>query len=143
MLIFQERSDGTVGRQAVAEARNFSQTRQEFLASAAASEKKEQVVMARPHVVSNTLPLLTLEPLSPTCLVCGKAAHIAYHTQRTVTTLTGRHRLHLTVRRCAFPACSRYHQPYRSEAEGAWALPHGEYGLVELTQKNVLPKLGN
>jgi hypothetical protein len=70
-----------------------------------------------------------LSPLSPTCLLCGKAAHIAYHTQRTVTTLTGRHRLHLAVRRCIFPECPHYHQPYRPEAEGAWALPHGEYGL--------------
>ncbi len=25
--------------------------------------------------------------------------------------------------------CVRYHQPYRPEAEGAWALPHGEFGL--------------
>ncbi len=37
--------------------------------------------------------------------------------------------MHLAVRRCAFPECPRYHQPYRPEAEGAWALPHGEYGL--------------
>lgn len=66
-------------------------------------------------------------PLSTTCLVCGNAAHIAYHTQRTITTLTGRHRLHLAVRRCISPECSRYHRPYRPE--GAWALPHGEYGL--------------
>jgi MULE transposase domain len=61
--------------------------------------------------------------------MCGKAAHIAYHTQRTVTTLEGRHCLHLAVRRCTSPECPRYHQPYRPEAEGAWALPHGEYGL--------------
>jgi hypothetical protein len=33
------------------------------------------------------------------------------------------------VRRCTSPACPRYHQPYRPEAAGAWALPHGEYGL--------------
>lgn len=33
------------------------------------------------------------------------------------------------MRRCRYPACPRYHQPYRPEAEGAWALPHGEYGL--------------
>ncbi len=85
--------------------------------------------MARPHHPSDKIPLQMLEPLSPTCLMCGKAAHIAYHTQRTVTTLTGQHRLHLAVRRCAFPECPRHHQPYRPEAEGAWALPHGEYGL--------------
>jgi hypothetical protein len=85
--------------------------------------------MARPHHALDKLSLQTFEPLSTTCLPCGKAAHIAYHTQRTVTTLTGRYRLHLAVRRCTSPDCPRYHQPYRPEAEGAWALPHGEYGL--------------
>ena len=85
--------------------------------------------MARPHTVSNTFPLLTLEPLSTTCLMCGKAAHISYHTERTVTTLAGRYRLRLSVRRCISPDCPRYHLPYRPEVEGAWALPHGEYGL--------------
>ena len=33
------------------------------------------------------------------------------------------------MRRCTSPDCPRYHLPYRPEAEGAWALPHGEYGL--------------
>jgi hypothetical protein len=33
------------------------------------------------------------------------------------------------VRRCISPDCPRYHLPYRPEAEGAWALPHEEYGL--------------
>jgi hypothetical protein len=85
--------------------------------------------MARPHHTLDKLSLQTFEPLSSTCLTCGKAAHIAYHTQRTVTTLAGRYHLHLAVRRCTSPECPRYHQPYRPEAEGAWALPHGEYGL--------------
>lgn len=52
-----------------------------------------------------------------------------YHTERTITPLSGEYRLHLVVRRCRSSACPRYHQPYRPEAEGAWALPHGEYGL--------------
>jgi hypothetical protein len=85
--------------------------------------------MARPHHALDKLSLQTFKPLSTACLTCGKAAHIAYHTQRMVTTLTGRHRLHLAVRRCTSPDCPRYHRPYRPEAEGAWALPHGEYGL--------------
>lgn len=85
--------------------------------------------MARPHHTLNKLPLHIFEPLSTTCLTCGKAAHIAYHTQRMVTTLSGHHHLHLAVRRCISPDCPLYHQPYRPEAEGAWALPHGEYGL--------------
>ncbi len=85
--------------------------------------------MARPRHGSDALPLHRLIPLSAICLACGHAAHIAYHTERTITTLSGQYRLHLVVRRCRYSACPRYHQPYRPEAEGAWALPHGEYGL--------------
>lgn len=70
-----------------------------------------------------------LQPLSQTCMQCGNTARVAYHTQRTVATLHGRHYLHLIVRRCHTKTCSRYHQPYRPEEEGQWALPHGEYGL--------------
>lgn len=68
-------------------------------------KRKEEGHMARPH---HALDKLSLQ-LSTTCLTCGKAAHIAYHTQRTVTTLTGRHRLHLAVRRCTSPDCPRYY----------------------------------
>lgn len=85
--------------------------------------------MARPYHASDTFSLQTFEPLSTMCLTCGKSAHIAYYTQRTVTTLEGRYRLRLAVRRCTSPECLRHHRPYRPEAEGAWALPHGEYGL--------------
>jgi hypothetical protein len=85
--------------------------------------------MARPRHVLDKLPVYPFVPHSVTCLICGHAAHIAYHTQRTITTLTGRYRLHLAVRRCISPQCPRYHLPYRPEAEGTWALPHGEYGL--------------
>ncbi|BCL81204.1 hypothetical protein ccbrp13_36690 [Ktedonobacteria bacterium brp13] len=94
--------------------------------------------MARPLHASSKLVLQTFEPLSATCLACGNAAHIAYHTQRTVTTLTGRHHLHLAVRRCNSPECPRYHRPYRPEAEGTWALPHGEYGLDVIALIGVL-----
>lgn len=86
--------------------------------------------MARPkHPSDETSTTQSFVPLSTTCLACGNAAHIAYHTQRTITAVAGRYRLHLAVRRCTHPECPRYHQPYRPEAEGAWALPHGEYGL--------------
>lgn len=54
---------------------------------------------------------------------------VAYHTQRTVTTLRGMCCLTLCVRRCRNQHCSRYHCPYRPEEEGRWALPHGEFGL--------------
>ena len=56
-------------------------------------------------------------------------ARVAYHTQRRVTTLQGHFRLSLTVWRCHQETCPRYHQPYRPEEEGRWALPYGEYGL--------------
>jgi hypothetical protein len=54
---------------------------------------------------------------------------MAYRSTRTVTTLDGLCQLLLSIRRCHNPACPRYHQPYRPEVEGRWALPHGEFGL--------------
>jgi hypothetical protein len=53
----------------------------------------------------------------------------AYTNHRTLVTLTGLVRLHLSIRRCPHKDCSRYHRPYRPEAEGALALPHHEFGL--------------
>ncbi|MDQ5852270.1 MAG: ISNCY family transposase, partial [Chloroflexota bacterium] len=44
-------------------------------------------------------------------------------------TLDGLLQLHLPVRRCRNPACPRFRRPYRPEAEGAYARPHGEFGL--------------
>ena len=54
---------------------------------------------------------------------------VAYTKRRKLMTLDGLLRLHLPVRRCGNPACPRYHRPYRPEAEGSYALPHGEFGL--------------
>ena len=71
----------------------------------------------------------TLTPSRTTCLECGQAMWIAYHTCRTVTTLKGIYRLTLCVRRCRNQQCEWYHRPYRPEEEGRWALPHGEFGL--------------
>ena len=70
-----------------------------------------------------------LEPERTRCVHCGGAAHVAYHSHRTVATLDGRYRLILTVRRCQDPTCPLYHLAYRPEEEGGWALPHGEFGL--------------
>lgn len=75
------------------------------------------------------LPEVFLTPLATQCPTCGATAHVAYHTHRTITTLSGGYRLHLAVRRCQTRACPRYHQPSRPEMEGSWALPHGEFGL--------------
>ncbi len=70
-----------------------------------------------------------LVPLRETCESCGGTLWMAYRSARTITTLDGLHQLLLTIRRCHNHACSRYRQPYRPEEEGAWALPHGEFGL--------------
>jgi hypothetical protein len=53
----------------------------------------------------------------------------AYVSHRTVTTLEGVCRIHLQVRRCRDPSCSRWHKPFRPEAEGRIALPQHEFGL--------------
>jgi hypothetical protein len=70
-----------------------------------------------------------LTPLHLHCVGCDQPMWIAYHTQRTVTTLKGNYRLTLHVRRCRNQQCGRYHCPCRPEEEGTWALPHGEFGL--------------
>lgn len=85
--------------------------------------------MGRPLRVLDEETMVPLRPLSTTCLSCGHTARVAYHTQRRVTTLHDRFCLSLTVRRCHQETCPRYHQPYRPEEEGQWALPYGEYGL--------------
>jgi hypothetical protein len=63
---------------------------------------------------------------------------VAYTKRRTLTTLDGLIRLQLPVRRCRNPACPRYHLPYRPEAEGSYALPHGEFGLDVIAQIGAL-----
>lgn len=79
----------------------------------------------RPAVIAQH----TLTPVRTHCAACGQGMWIAYHTFRTVTTLSGNYRLTLHVRRCRNQHCPRYHRPYRPEEEGQWALPHGEFGL--------------
>lgn len=76
--------------------------------------------------ITRTVSLL---PERRQCAACGGRLWHLYQTQRTVTTLEDVCRLTVTVLRCPNPACSRYHQPVRPEEEGAWALPHGEFGL--------------
>ncbi len=70
--------------------------------------------------------LLTCHTL---CWLCGEPMWVAYTKRRKLMTLTGLIQLRLPIRRCRNSACSRYHQPYRPEAEATYALPHGEFGL--------------
>ncbi len=81
---------------------------------------------------------LSLRPARRQCSSCGGRLWYLYQTQRTVTTLEDVTRLSLTVLRCPNAACSRYHQPVRPEEEGAWALPHGEFGLDVIARIGVL-----
>ena len=70
-----------------------------------------------------------LRPERRTCSTCGGSLWAAYENYRTVTTLDAVCRLTLTVARCHNPACSRFRISYRPEEEGAWSLPHHEFGL--------------
>ena len=72
---------------------------------------------------------LTLSACHDRCWVCDGPLWVTYHNHRTVQTLDGLVGLTLPVRRCQNPACTRYRLPYRPEAEGSYALPHGEFGL--------------
>jgi hypothetical protein len=71
----------------------------------------------------------SLEPVRTECPACGRTMWADYSNHRTVVTLSGLVQLHLLIRRCPHQECSRYHRPYRPEAEGALALPHHEFGL--------------
>ncbi|HEX6554080.1 MAG TPA: ISNCY family transposase [Ktedonobacteraceae bacterium] len=63
---------------------------------------------------------------------------VGHHSHRTVTTLQGAIRLTLKVYRCRNTECSRFHQPTRPEEEGAWALPHGEFGFDVIALVGIL-----
>ena len=72
------------------------------------------------------------------CWSCGQPMWVAYTKRRTLMTLDGLLRLQLPVRRCRNLACPHYHRPYRPEAEGSYALPHGEFGLDVIAQIGAL-----
>jgi hypothetical protein len=68
-------------------------------------------------------------PARRLCPACGSLMRIRYENHRTLVTLSGSVRLRLKIRRCETRGCSRFHKPYRPEAEGALALPQHEFGL--------------
>ena len=76
---------------------------------------------------------MRLTPLHEQCVSCGERLWVAYHARRTLMTFRGLIQLTLVVRRCRNQECALYHVPYRAEEEGAWALPHGEFGLDIIT----------
>ena len=85
--------------------------------------------MARKNPRPASILHLLLEPQTLDCRECDQFMWVAYTTRRTITTLSGVTRLTIKIRRCHNETCARYQQPYRPEEEGAWALPHGEFGL--------------
>jgi hypothetical protein len=72
---------------------------------------------------------LILVPLRETCSACGGPLWITYSNTRTLARIEGLVHLTLKIRCCPNPGCDRYRRPYRPEEEGAFALPHGEFGL--------------
>ena len=70
-----------------------------------------------------------LRPERRQCSACDGSVWAAYENERTVTILDAVCRLTLTVVRCHNPACPRFRISYRPEEEGAWSLPHHEFGL--------------
>ena len=71
----------------------------------------------------------TLHTRRTRCPTCHKTVWSAYVSHRTVSTLEGVYKIHLHVRRCRDPSCTRYHKPFRPEAEGRIALPQHGFGL--------------
>ncbi len=89
--------------------------------------------MARRQARPPAQRAVRLTPLREQCVSCGERLWVAYHAQRTLMTFRGLIQLTLVVRRCRNQECVLYHLPYRAEEEGAWALPHGEFGLDIIT----------
>ncbi len=63
------------------------------------------------------------------CAACGTALHVAHPTQRTIRRLDGVWCLTMSLMRCQSKHCARFRKLCRPEEEGAWALPHGEFGF--------------
>lgn len=72
------------------------------------------------------------------CVGCGHHLRADYINTRRVRTLAGVVALRLHLRRCPNRACERYHQVYRPEREGRWALPHQEVGLDVVSEVGAL-----
>lgn len=85
--------------------------------------------MARTTTRPKATAHCTLLPLTTTCPACAESLFLDYYNQRTVSTLDDVLGLRLGIRRCHNPLCSRFHKPFRPEAEGRIALPHHEFGL--------------
>lgn len=63
------------------------------------------------------------------CAACGAVLHVAHHAHRTIRRLDGVWRLTMPLMRCLNRHCASFRKLCRPEEEGAWALPHGEFGF--------------
>ncbi len=85
--------------------------------------------MARKTKAPQANQKVVLDCIQPSCPNCGHSMWSDYDNDRTIRTLSGVVQLTLKVRRCANQQCENYHQVYRPEEEGRWALPGHEFGL--------------
>lgn len=85
--------------------------------------------MARRSSQPNATAQQTLHLQRTTCTACASLLHVAHQTSRTIRRLDGVWRLTMPLMRCLNPQCLRFHRLCRPEEEGAWALPHGEFGF--------------
>ena len=70
-----------------------------------------------------------LMPERTACPHCDRPMTADYANRRTVHTLAGVTRLHLTIRRCHNAGRAAHGRPYRPEGEGRLALPRHQFGL--------------
>jgi hypothetical protein len=84
-----------------------------------------------PRWTARPLPDRTVELANRTkvCPTCSRPLWAAAKPYRSVTTLDGIVRLHLQLRSCRNPDCSRRGVCLRPDQEGRFALPHHEFGL--------------
>jgi hypothetical protein len=84
-----------------------------------------------PRWTARPLPDRTVELANRTkvCPTCSRPLWAAAKPYRSVTTLDGIVRLHLQLRSCRNPDCSRRGVCLRPDQEGRFALPHYEFGL--------------
>lgn len=85
--------------------------------------------MVRRTVQPAATQIHDLHCLLQECPSCGHHLRADYINTRRVRTLKAVVELRLHIRRCPNQECERYHQVYRPESEGQWALPQHEIGL--------------
>ena len=88
--------------------------------------------MARKTPVPQANREVVLECIHQNCPSCGQKMWSDYDNFRRIRTLKGVVRLTLKVRRCPNLKCEGYHQVYRPESEGRWALPVSPVKVVKM-----------